>query len=249
MNNQERFEDMLMKQNAVNSRVSTEWKTCVHTGQWDYLLAGIEELIELANCIEILNQTSSRIGYKWWSKPQDKNIAALNVIIELVDAWHFFMSHNLAYAELNEIALKYKIEYEGVLAENEFIEANRRVKKQSLIVLYLIKELIAKCAIGWFRPKLFFSLCLELKVDLKLLHTVYIAKATLNVFRQDNGYKEGRYIKEWVVPAKSNTEFECAEDNRWLILWLMQQEKTEITPEEISFWLNSSYREQLLRKT
>lgn len=33
--------------------------------------------------------------------------------------------------------------------------------------------------------------------DFDELYRAYVAKNVLNMFRQDNGYREGRYIKTW----------------------------------------------------
>ena len=43
----------------------------------------------------------------------------------------------------------------------------------------------------------FFSMALYCGVNLKTLYTLYIGKNILNRFRQDNGYKEGSYVKVW----------------------------------------------------
>jgi len=34
-------------------------------------------------------------------------------------------------------------------------------------------------------------------LDFETLYVAYIGKNVLNFFRQDNGYKDGSYIKEW----------------------------------------------------
>ena len=43
----------------------------------------------------------------------------------------------------------------------------------------------------------FFDLVLMSGLDLETLYRLYVGKNILNQFRQDNGYKEGSYIKVW----------------------------------------------------
>ena len=46
-------------------------------------------------------------------------------------------------------------------------------------------------------PKRFFESCAVSGLAFDSLYQIYMAKNVLNKFRQDNGYKEGTYIKEW----------------------------------------------------
>ena len=43
----------------------------------------------------------------------------------------------------------------------------------------------------------FFDLVVMSGLDLETLYRLYVGKNILNQFRQDNGYKDGSYIKEW----------------------------------------------------
>jgi len=43
----------------------------------------------------------------------------------------------------------------------------------------------------------FFDLVLMSGLDLESLYKLYVGKNILNQFRQDNGYKDGSYIKVW----------------------------------------------------
>jgi hypothetical protein len=45
--------------------------------------------------------------------------------------------------------------------------------------------------------EMFFKLVIMSGLDLESLYKLYIGKNILNQFRQDNGYKEGTYIKVW----------------------------------------------------
>ena len=43
----------------------------------------------------------------------------------------------------------------------------------------------------------FFKLCQYCNIDIDILYQNYIGKNILNKFRQNNGYKEGKYVKIW----------------------------------------------------
>jgi hypothetical protein len=45
--------------------------------------------------------------------------------------------------------------------------------------------------------KEFFKTCKYANLSFDELHSMYIMKATLNKFRQDNGYAAGTYVKIW----------------------------------------------------
>ena len=67
----------------------------------------------------------------------------------------------------------------------------------------------------------FFELVSMSGLNLHSLYLLYIGKNILNQFRQDNGYKEGTYIKTW----------DGEEDNVWMQKIL--EENPDIRPEEL----------------
>lgn len=237
------FLEMLQRQDKVNGRVSVDWVDKAVSGEWDYLFAGAEELVELAKCIPV----HGRIGYKWWSKGQDLTAANLNIIMELVDAWHFFMSYDLSAANMTALAAYYKERY--IAAAKISSHESKNLKSRG--AMNLIKQLISQCMEGSFSAYSFFHLCLRLDVDYKTLYSVYVAKATLNTFRQDKGYKEGTYIKKWTMKDTAKNIFVETEDNHFLMCWLMNKlkhQENEVTDIEILGWLETTYREVLLHR-
>ena len=64
-----------------------------------------------------------------------------------------------------------------------------------------IEMLIHKCSGFEYQlfdlVKIYFSMSLKCGVNLHSLFECYIGKNVLNKFRQDNGYKDGSYIKIW----------------------------------------------------
>jgi hypothetical protein len=83
---------------------------------------------------------------------------------------------------------KVDIQSEHFASQNEIIE-----KVENIILLVMQKdELDLELLIAEF-----FDLVLMSGLDLETLYRLYVGKNILNQFRQDNGYKEGSYIKVW----------------------------------------------------
>ncbi|WP_297484570.1 dUTP diphosphatase [Sulfurimonas sp.] len=123
--------------------------------------------------------------------------------IEVVDVWHFIISLAIeAYAQndrgsLEDIAVQisnsdalYKIETE----EESFAPMDDVLEKvENLIRVAISKEAVDLDTL--FSD--FFDLVAMSGLNLDSLYRLYVGKNILNQFRQDNGYKEGTYIKVW----------------------------------------------------
>jgi dimeric dUTPase (all-alpha-NTP-PPase superfamily) len=214
------FEEMILQQQRVNDTVATKqkvvWEDKAKSGEWDFLLAGGIEMVELAN--------SREDWWKWWVK-QDYEVDYMNVMMELVDAFHFFMSHDIAQGiHPEDLALDYHKNYE-----------NSRKPENNKECLHLFKR-VASHALSPYTPRFdelaFFGLCKMSGMDVITLHKIYIGKAILNRFRQANGYKEGRYQKIWE---------DGKEDNFHLMNWLMSYKET-VNEENIVTWLDARYK-------
>ncbi len=57
----------------------------------------------------------------------------------------------------------------------------------------------------------FFDSCTVAELEFEQLYQIYMAKNVLNTFRQDNGYKEGTYIKDWNGKEDNVVMFEVIE--------------------------------------
>ena len=171
---------MLTMQDNVNSVVNPEWKEAKN----DWLLAAAGETWE---AIE-------HHGWKWW-KHQEKDMDQLRM--EIVDIWHFLMSELL-------------IEADGSDACTEFLfnklQYNTTLTYSSKPLLDNLKALLGQLANGSINVVLFFTIAEQAGIRGEDLYKLYIGKNVLNRFRQDNGYKEGTYVKVW----------EGREDNEWL---------------------------------
>lgn len=126
-----------------------------------------------------------------------------NLQIEVVDVWHFIISLAIEDYERN---MKGGIEDLGInisqlesfktidVQSNEFdTQENIIAKVENIIRLSLsqdhldIEVLIEE----------FFDLAVMSGLNLETLYRLYVGKNILNQLRQDNGYKDGSYIKIW----------------------------------------------------
>jgi dimeric dUTPase (all-alpha-NTP-PPase superfamily) len=121
-------------------------------------------------------------GWKWW-KHQAIDIA--QVQLELVDIFHFGLSLRLMSGDNPEvIARQLSKELHQGTAETDFKIALENLASAAVTKKAFDAKALADCM----------SL---MNMDLDELFRQYVGKNTLNFFRQDHGYKEGSYIKEW----------------------------------------------------
>lgn len=171
-------ETMLTLQARMNAKVNPQWVTAAYP----YLRAVV---VEGAEAME-------HRGWKWWKK-QECDLEQLQM--ELVDIWHFTLSHILlahkgdegaALQELLNSQATDMIHFDGhqyMIAELDLVsklELNIGLAVSRRISIPLFEALLADCKMDW-----------------KDLFCQYVGKNVLNFFRQDHGYKEGNYRKLW----------------------------------------------------
>lgn len=122
-----------------------------------------------------------------------------NIQIEIVDLFHFILSEFLVKHSDNISALAFEIEsyfLDGLKKiKLDFKQLNLFTKK---LVLASLKSDIEKCSfdvIDIIQP--FVQMMNYSGLNFNELYRSYIFKNVLNIFRQNNGYKEGSYIKIW----------------------------------------------------
>ncbi len=165
---EKQISQMLTMQDAMNSRVSDTWR---ENGYEWYRAIWVE-------CAEMLDHH----GWKWW-KHQEIDIA--QVQLELVDIFHFGLSLRLMSGDNAElIARDLAKELHQGTAESDFKVALENLASAAVSNKAFDAKALADCM----------SL---MNMDLDELFRQYVGKNTLNFFRQDHGYKEGTYIKEW----------------------------------------------------
>ena len=171
---------MLEMQDLMNTRVDGNWVSARHP----YLRAVV---IEAAEAIE-------HHGWKWWKK-QQKDLAQLQM--ELIDIWHFLLSEVLLrnkgdhQLSLNSLTTSINSSETNIIID----EISHEISAIDLISK--LELLIACSSLRRVEVGIFSSIMRDCQLSWAQLYAQYIGKNVLNFFRQDNGYKEGTYRKEW----------------------------------------------------
>ena len=126
-----------------------------------------------------------------------------NLQIEVVDVWHFIISLAIEnYAKemkgcIDDLAINIsQLETFSVInTTNELFASQNEIiaKVENIIRLVLDQESLELESL----ISEFFDLVVMSGLDLQTLYRLYVGKNILNQFRQDNGYKDGTYIKIW----------------------------------------------------
>ena len=159
---------MLELQDSMNSKVREDWRE--QNFEW-YRAIWIE-------CAELLDHH----GWKWWKKQQpDVNQIAL----ELVDIWHFGLSLLLLKDQSHEVISESVIKaFDEVEASGDFAINLEEFTKNTLVT----KD---------FDIYGFVGLVKGIGMQFDQLYIAYVGKNVLNFFRQDHGYQDGSYHKQW----------------------------------------------------
>ncbi len=160
--------DMLNMQDAMNTKVHSDWRD--KNFEW-YRAIWIE-------AAELMDH----YGWKWWKKQE---VDREQVILELVDIWHFGLSIVLMSGESQEVSVK-TLE-EGLSASPDPGEFREDLER------FAQKTLESK----GFDIAGFAVLLRGIGLGFDGLYMRYVGKNVLNFFRQDHGYKDGSYRKIW----------------------------------------------------
>ena len=169
---------MLTLQARMNARVNPDW---VHAG-YPYLRAVV---VEGAEAME-------HKGWKWW-KHQDCDLPQLQM--ELVDIWHFMLSHVLLEQQGDEAA-SLEVLLAAEPTQNVLFDG-RQIELASLDLIDKLELTIGLAVARRLSLPLFASLLDDCGMSWEELYRQYVGKNVLNFFRQDHGYKEGSYRKLW----------------------------------------------------
>lgn len=159
---------MLQLQDAMNSKVNENWVD--QDFAW-YRAIWVE-------CAELLDH----YGWKWWKKQTPD---ADQVKLELVDIWHFGLSILLLESS-DEAAI-------AAAVEQELSKANPSGDFREDLEVFTLATLQSK----GFDVASFATLMTGIDLPFDELYTRYVGKNVLNFFRQDNGYQDGSYHKQW----------------------------------------------------
>jgi len=149
-------------------------------------------------CAEIIDSFS----WKHW-KSLNQEADWDNLQIEVVDVWHFVISLAIEnYSQtlrggIDDLAINIsELEcFNKINTKNELFASQEEViaKVENIMLHSLRKETLNLEGLICD----FFDLVIMSGLDLESLYKLYVGKNILNQFRQDNGYKDGTYIKVW----------------------------------------------------
>lgn len=160
---------MLGMQDDMNRHVDSDW--LARDRAW-YRAIWIE-------CAELMDHYG---GWKWW-KHSSPDYA--QVLLEIVDIWHFGLSLRITPERDHEQAARRIVaEWEAAPTAAEFLPEVERLAAAALVEhrfeVGAVRNLLGLCGF-----------------DFDALYRHYVAKNVLNVFRQDYGYRSGTYLKTW----------------------------------------------------
>ncbi len=187
---------MLQLQNQLNDATNGEewtkgltknnkeinWKRCIYM-----------------ECAEMIDSFSWKHWKNIYQEPDWENLQ-----IEVVDVWHFIMSLAIEHYDqemkggIEDIAMMIsELEslqlIDNVESEQFALDKDIMVKVEELMIGSLSRENFDLVAMF----KSFFELVDMSGLNLDTLYRLYVGKNILNQFRQDNGYKDGSYVKVW----------------------------------------------------
>lgn len=170
---------MLSLQNSMNEKVNPAWLKAGYA----YLRAAMMESVEAID----------HHGWKWW-KAQHKDLPQLQM--EMIDIWHFALSDYLIkhQGNLEQASEAIFLSLQGEASVMFDGKAYRYTHSDLLQNLQLMTGL---CAASRFHTGLFMTIAVQCELSSESLYEQYVGKNVLNFFRQDNGYKNGTYIKTW----------------------------------------------------
>lgn len=171
--------EMIRLQDEVNTTIDPNWKETKNP----FLRAAHIEIVEAID----------HYGWKWWKK-QTPDIPAVQM--ELVDIWHFFLS---------DLILVHGNSSHKDIAELCFREINSDVPSTGLGFIEVMEMLAIRCLSKMGVGVSTFTEAMSLvNFSWTDMYKWYIGKNMLNTFRQENGYKEGTYVKTWIDDREDN---------------------------------------------
>ena len=179
----QRMKEMFNLQNKLNiATCGEDWKS-----------GKTEEGNEISWNMCIYMEAVEAIDSFQWKHWKDINAEPdwENLKVELVDIWHFLMSEIM------------RLDTVSVIKDLDFMEP-KNTTENGIIITHL--EEIIKMSISQKHKDdyditdlthLFFEMLSDVGMSIDELYIGYVVKNQLNIFRQNNGYKEGTYEKIW----------------------------------------------------
>jgi dimeric dUTPase (all-alpha-NTP-PPase superfamily) len=160
--------NMLELQDAMNSKVNPDWRSAAN--EW-YRAIWMES-----------SEMLEHYGWKWW-KQQLPDV--MQVKLEVVDIIHFALSIRLEQgASLDDIATDIAMDFSKPRATDDIRTTIELLARETLLDRGAHFSIIA-------------GVMTHLEMPFDELYQIYVGKNVLNMFRQENGYKQGTYQKIW----------------------------------------------------
>ncbi len=164
-----RLQIMLEMQDEMNKQIDIDWLDKArewHRAIW-------------IECGELMEHHG---GWKWWKMSEpDVN----QVMLEIVDIWHFGMSMRITVERnFKEVAKEMAAEWKRPTESQGFL-----LDVEDLASVALVEERFEVSTIP--------LLLGQINREFDDLYRAYIGKNVLNGFRQDHGYRDGSYEKTW----------------------------------------------------
>lgn len=236
----DQLRSMLTLQDAMNKKIEPLWRQ--QRFKW-HRAAWIE-------CAELMEH----VGWKWW-KHTEPNIPQAK--IEIIDIWHFALSFALQRMGNGESDIEKvikRIREEEDLGSQElgklygFVITNGGKEMPHATVTELeafrvaVEMLVTQCSGDTFVPPVMVCWVAGLLgMTSEEMYLGYVSKNVLNIFRQNNGYKQGTYIKNW------GTDSAPVEDN--VFLEQLLAENPSMHPDVLAVELGVIYSGVVARST
>jgi len=187
-----KLEEMFLLQKKLNDETNGV--------NWELGINKYDKEINWIRCIHMeVAELIDSTPWKHW-KNIDSKTDLENIHIELVDVWHFLMSYILQETNIPKAVSLVNTHciYESVEIENIDTKLIVSEAEKLSYIAFAIQtgNMPAFSGVERFIDQ-FFRCCKVAGLSFTWLQKIYIGKNCLNKFRQNNGYKEGTYIKIW----------------------------------------------------
>jgi len=172
---------------------------------WENGLTKNGKIIDWKRCIYMESaELIDSFAWKHW-KAIDKAPDWDNIKVETIDIWHFVLSLLLQEYKLQNLGSLEELAAH-IVEQKAYASFSSSQASTNDEDLYNVIKMVEHMMYDVLKPdgfnmdafiNDFFTMALNCGVNLDTLYRLYIGKNILNRFRQNNGYKEGTYIKVW----------------------------------------------------
>jgi len=176
---------MVQMQSDLNSLINPNWMN--ERTKDDFMMQIIDEMSELLG---------SNVHYKWWKKAPEGEVDIHNIKIEIIDIIHFALSIAAIVEHRNPC--------ESYIEFDEFqpptLLNGNKVDSNVFVNIFRTCDVIEPYMPGannieFHVQDILEYICSIIDITSEELSAVYTAKYVLNQIRQNNGYKDGTYVK------------------------------------------------------